>query len=281
MLSQVLSQLNASSQHVIMGESNMTNEISCPLPLSYIVIMICLEGRAIINIGFQKQAIKANDILILGNDMMAVLRQKSANFRLFYCFLDKSFASEIAYSLSNTLFAFLHENPICSPQKEQKEALNRWIEQLKYIDNHYSEHRKLMLKNHLQNIFFAITELIPTYFSIAKKEFSRKEKLCWQFWELIGKHCLKHREVAFYANCLNITPFYLSQITKQFFNDSPKTLINRQVILEIKALLMHTSLSVNEISIKLHFDDPSYLCRYFKRETGHSLSGYRQQHQRQ
>ncbi|WP_109408209.1 MULTISPECIES: helix-turn-helix domain-containing protein [Proteus] len=281
MLSQVLSQLNTTSQHAIMGESGMANEINYPLPLSYIVVMVCLEGRAVINIGFQKQTIKANDILILGDDMMTVLSQKSANFRLFYCFLDKSFASEIAYSLSNTLFAFLHENPICSPKKEQEEALNRWVEQLKYIDNHYSEHRKLMLKNHLQNLFFAITELIPTHFSIAKKEFSRKEKLCWQFWELIGKHCLKHREVAFYANCLNITPFYLSQITKQFFNDSPKTLINRQVILEIKALLMHTSLSVNEISIKLHFDDPSYLCRYFKRETGHSLSGYRKQHQRQ
>ncbi|MEQ4986469.1 helix-turn-helix domain-containing protein [Proteus sp. fly-1089] len=259
----------------------MANEINYPLPLSYIVVMVCLEGRAVINIGFQKQMIKANDILILGDDIMTVLSQKSANFRLFYCFLDKSFASEIAYSLSNTLFAFLHENPICSPKKEQKEALNRWVEQLKYIDSQYSEHRKLMLKNHLQNLFFAITESIPTYFSIAKKEFSRKEKLCWQFWELIGKHSLKHREVAFYANCLNITPFYLSQITKQFFNDSPKTLINRQVILEIKALLMHTSLSVNEISIKLHFDEPSYLCRYFKRETGHSLSGYRKQHQRQ
>ncbi|WP_232799124.1 helix-turn-helix domain-containing protein [Proteus vulgaris] len=259
----------------------MANEINYPLPLSYIVVMVCLEGRAVINIGFQKQVIKANHILILGDDMMTVLSQKSVNFRLFYCFLDKSFASEIAYSLSNTLFAFLHENPICFPKNEQKAALNRWIEQLKYIDNHYTEHRKLMLKNHLQNLFFAITESIPTHFSIAKKEFSRKEKLCWQFWELIGKHCLKHREVAFYANCLNITPFYLSQITKQFFNDSPKTLINRQVILEIKALLMHTSLSVNEVSIKLHFDDPSYLCRYFKRETGYSLSGYRKQHQRQ
>ena len=281
MLSQVLSQLNESSQHVIIGESDMTNEIGYPLPLSYIVVMICLEGRAIINIGFQKQAIKANDILILGDDMMTILSQKSANFRLFYCLLDKSFASEIAYSLSNTLFAFLHENPVCHPPKEQYEALNRWTQQLKYIDNHYSEHRKLMLKNHLQNLFFAITELIPAHFSIAKKEFSRKEKLCWQFWELIGKHCLEHREVAFYANKLNITPFYLSQITKQFFNDAPKALINRQVTLEIKALLMHTSLSVNELSIKLHFDDPSYLCRYFKRETGKSLSSYRKQHQRQ
>ncbi|MCS6742246.1 helix-turn-helix transcriptional regulator, partial [Acinetobacter baumannii] len=80
---------------------------------------------------------------------------------------------------------------------------------------------------------------------------------------------------------LSITPFYLSQLTKQYFNDVPKTLINRQVILKIKALLTHTTLSVNEIAIKLHFDDPSYLCRYFKRETDCSLSGYRQQYQRQ
>ncbi|OEJ07483.1 hypothetical protein BHE89_16740 [Shigella sp. FC1967] len=82
MLNQVLTQLNASSQHAIIGESNMANETDYPLPLSYIVVMICLEGRAIINIGFQKQAIKANDILILGDDMMAFFEQKISKLSL-------------------------------------------------------------------------------------------------------------------------------------------------------------------------------------------------------
>uniref|UniRef100_UPI0013DCC218 helix-turn-helix domain-containing protein n=1 Tax=Serratia marcescens TaxID=615 RepID=UPI0013DCC218 len=68
---------------------------------------------------------------------------------------------------------------------------------------------------------------------------------------------------------------------KQYFNDVPKTMINRQVILKIKALLTNTTLSVNDIAIKLHFDDTSYLCRYFKRENYFSLSVYRQQYQRQ
>ncbi|MEQ4921926.1 AraC family transcriptional regulator [Proteus hauseri] len=285
MLSQALSQLNAASSnkspHIIVGETNMLNEIGYPLPLSYIVVMVCLEGRGVINIGFQNYTIKPNDILVLGDDTITMLLKRTANFRLFYCFIDKSFASEIAYSLSNTLFSFLYDNPICRPKIEQVEALNRWILQIKYIQKEYPEHQKVMLRNHLQNLFFAITESIPTHFSLAKKEFSRKEHLCWQFWELIGKQCHQHRDVAFYADCLNITPFYLSQITKQFFNDAPKTLINRQVILEIKALLTHTVLSVNEISLKLNFEDPSYLCRYFKRETGSSLSGYRRQNQRQ
>ncbi|HEK1717979.1 TPA: helix-turn-helix transcriptional regulator [Proteus mirabilis] len=281
MFSQSLLKLNIPSEYAVIGESDMHNELGYPLALSYVVVIICLDGRAVINIDFQTKTIKANDILIVGDDRMVTLQRKSANFRIFYCFLKKSFASEIAYALSNSLFTFLHENPICRPSTAHLNAINNWVEQLKYIDKNYTEHRKLMLRGQLQNLFFAITELIPPHYSLSKKEFSRKEHLCWQFWELVIKHSHQHRDVAYYANRLNITPFYLSQLTKQYFNDVPKTLINRQVILKIKALLTHTTLSVNEIAIELHFDDPSYLCRYFKRETDCSLSGYRQQYQRQ
>ena len=81
----------------------------------------------------------------------------------------------------------------------------------------------------------------------------------------------------YYARRLNITPFYLSQLTGTFFNHSPKSLINRRVIPEIKTLLRYSTLSVEQIADKLHFDDPSYLCRYFRRETGISLTTYRRQ----
>lgn len=53
-------------------------------------------------------------------------------------------------------------------------------------------------------------------------KYSRKEKLCWKFWDLIEKNCYRYRDVAFYANELNITPFYLSKITKGFMNGTPR-----------------------------------------------------------
>ena len=61
-------------------------------------------------------------------------------------------------------------------------------------------------------------------------------------------------------------------------NDTPKGLIERQVILEMKMLLETTDMSVKEIAEYLNFEDGSYMCRFFKRHTGISLtalSGYR------
>ncbi|WP_404478878.1 helix-turn-helix domain-containing protein [Sphingobacterium sp. ML3W] len=58
-------------------------------------------------------------------------------------------------------------------------------------------------------------------------------------------------------------------------NDSPKGLIDRQVTLEIKALLRSTDLSIKEIAYRLNFEDSSYLTRYFKKQTGMTLTQYR------
>ncbi|WP_237386618.1 AraC family transcriptional regulator [Xenorhabdus sp. Sc-CR9] len=208
-------------KNVVVGESEICDETEYPLQLSYTVVLICLQGRATININFKKYPVKAYDILVLAEDSIAIWQKKSANFRLFYCFIDKSFASEIAYALPNSLFSFLHDTPVCSPEPSEIPILKTWITQTNYMMVHYTDYQKVMMCNHLQNLFLAITEHIPDKNYLVNKEFSRKEKLCWRFWELISKHCIQHRDVAFYANKLSITPFYLSQITKIYFNDSP------------------------------------------------------------
>lgn len=57
---------------------------------------------------------------------------------------------------------------------------------------------------------------------------------------------------------------------------SPKEIIDKRVILEIKVLLQSTDYTIQEISQLLHFPDQSYLGRYFKRHTGMSASEYRE-----
>ncbi|HCV3103239.1 TPA: AraC family transcriptional regulator, partial [Acinetobacter baumannii] len=79
----------------------------------------------------------------------------------------------------------------------------------------------------------------------------------------------------FYAKALNITPYYLSKLSKQFFNDNAKTLIDRQVILKLKELLRTPSNSIQSIADQLNFEDTSYMCRYFKKHTGFTLLQYR------
>lgn len=260
---------------VSIGDSKLEIQLSPPLQLSYTTVFVCLEGQAVISVNFKNYLLRANDILVLAEDSITRVLRTSPNFRIFYCLLHKKFASEVAYNLPNTLFIFLNDYPLLRPTESDIPLLEMWIKEIKHIKQHCPQNEHIMLRNHLQNIFLKITEEMPAEGTLPRHQRNRKEILCWQFWEMVGKYCTQERNVAFYANKLNITPYYLSQITKVYLTDSPKDLIDRQVILEIKALLTATNTTIKEIADRLNFEDTSYLGRYFKRHTGMTLSEYR------
>ena len=55
----------------------------------------------------------------------------------------------------------------------------------------------------------------------------------------------------------------------------PKELIDKQTVTEIKSFLINTDMTVKSIASELHFDDVSYMCRYFRRLTWVSPTDYR------
>lgn len=56
---------------------------------------------------------------------------------------------------------------------------------------------------------------------------------------------------------------------------APKELIDKQTVTEINSFLINTDMTVKSIASELHFDDVSYMCRYFRRLTGVSPTDYR------
>ncbi|SHM77114.1 helix-turn-helix domain-containing protein [Morganella morganii] len=271
--------LTEETDTLLTGESTLAEHNGVPLTFgnAYLTLMICRAGYAYMTLNFKSQPVRTGDILVLAEDTIALLKRRSQGFRVFFCLIPASFSAEIAYVLPNPLFLFLHEYPRCIPLPEEKPLLTMWLAQMQDITRNSPVYRHIMQRNHLQNLFLRIAERMPPDAPAATQKYSRKETLCWRFWELICRHSREHRDVQYYARQLNITPFYLSQLTGTFFNHSPKSLINRRVIPEIKTLLRYSTLSVEQIADKLHFDDPSYLCRYFRRETGISLTTYRRQ----
>ncbi|WP_272679686.1 helix-turn-helix domain-containing protein [Providencia sp. PROV032] len=256
------------------GESNMDEMQYKPIKTSYVTVCMCKQGYGVFNINFKQQPVRKNDIIVLYDDSFAMLQTKSCNFRLEYWLIDKKLATEIAYVLPRQLFAFFNDFPVISTPLGKVELLENWRYILLAIVHNWGEHGVLQLKNHLQNLFLEISHHTQHTFSKSESK-SRQEQLCWRFWDLIIAYCKQHKEVKFYAEKLSITPFYLSKISQSFFNDPPKVLIDRQVILEIKALLEVGNLSIKQIADELNFEDTSYLCRYFKRHTGMTLTGFK------
>lgn len=251
-----------------------------PLKPTYVAVLICKQGSALFNINFKTYAVKPNDIIVLYDDTFVMLQQRSRGAKFDYFLLDKNFAKEVAFQLPNALFAYFNDVPVLRTPKSELQALVEWQNLLRYLLTMQGEYSQLMQRNHVQNFFLVIANNMPQTPLKQKAQHSRKEQLCWRFWDMITQYCTKQREVQFYAQKLAITPFYLSQITKDFFADSPKTLIDRQVILEIKALLGAGNKSIKEVAAQLNFEDTSYLCRYFKRQTGITLSNFKKGHRR-
>ena len=94
---------------------------------------------------------------------------------------------------------------------------------------------------------------------------------------LINNHFLDHKEVAFYADQLNVTSNYLNEIVKAETGSSAKRHISERLLLEAQNLLAYSELSISEISHLLHFSEPTHFTKFFKKETGVTPKAYQNQ----
>lgn len=107
------------------------------------------------------------------------------------------------------------------------------------------------------------------------KAVTRQESICSDFIDILSHNYKEQREVSFYADRLCITPKYLSQIVKDNTGKTALELIEDYVIEESKAMLISTTMTIQQISDELHFPSQSVFGKYFKRVTGLSPREYR------
>ena len=134
-----------------------------------------------------------------------------------------------------------------------------------------------MLKNSIRNLLIAIdTEVMRSRpGKVRGNEGSHAWMLITRFFRLVSSHCRVTREVTFYADQLSITTTYLYKLCRKHLQMSPKEVLDRQTVTEIKTYLTNTDMPVKGIADELCFNDMSYMCRYFRRMTGMSPMDYR------
>lgn len=100
-------------------------------------------------------------------------------------------------------------------------------------------------------------------------------ELLQKFNNLMEDNFITLHKVSDYAERLNITPNYLSDVIKKATGKTAGELIHDRIILEAKRLLLHSSITAKELAYTLNFNDPSYFSRFFKTNTGMSPEAFR------
>ena len=104
---------------------------------------------------------------------------------------------------------------------------------------------------------------------------SNKESIAFRFAMLVYEHYKNHKEMAFYADKLCITPQYLTRTIQEVNGQSARELLADHVVLEVKALLRDANLEIKDIVRQTGFSNQSSLSRFFRRYTGMSPTEYR------
>ena len=89
---------------------------------------------------------------------------------------------------------------------------------------------------------------------------------------LAGQHL---PTVQHFADELNVSPAYLSDMLRSLTGQNTQQHIHHALIERAKRLLATTSLSINETAFQLGFEYPPYFSRLFKNKTGQTPAEYR------
>lgn len=133
-----------------------------------------------------------------------------------------------------------------------------------------------VLQHVLMAIFYS-SEEIRNQLETESGAYTSADALSKEFMRLVKDNFRSERQLQFYADKLCITPRYLSRVVKECTGSSAADWIERYVVLEARALLKSTSMTIQQISDELNFPSQTFFGKYFKRRVGMSPKLYRRQ----
>ena len=254
-----------------------------PFKLDMIACLFCVKGKAKGKINLKNyEIVDPPCIIVILPDQILELEYFSDDFEGHIVMMSKRFQETLLPLLKDrgTIFLQISKNPCLTLDEQSISFFYSHVQIIKsVIANPLNLPHRIEIIKHLSlSIFFYLydTSIMKPDNSLKNNPLKRKIEFAEKFMELVEIHYKTQRQVRFYANNLNITPKYLSQIVKSITGKSTNDWIDDYVILEAKALLKSTNMTVQQISNDLNFPSQSFFGKYFKRLTGLSPKQYRE-----
>lgn len=182
-----------------------------------------------------------------------------------------SLLREASLQLEQTVYSSLREDRCRQDTPVVTNIINGMFSLLKvYFDQSECTCISQLVLCQLKAFFIGFHEYLqrnPQYRPDEVKSY-RVRELFNRFMMLLEKDYKISRDVNYYAEKMNISSKYLTNIVNQVTGHTPKTIIDQYVILQLKMHLKRTTQSIKEMAWEFHFADVSFFCRYFKKHTG-------------
>lgn len=256
-----------------------------PLAVDGCVLVLCVAGAASLSVNSRIHSLEAGTFTFLVSDMVTVPVSVSPDFKARFLSATPGMAQDIFFMVtSNRFWDQVYRNPVFVPTDRERGLLDRWFDMAHWVlDSCPDLMSAKIVKDLTENLLAVLSWRIEA--SRGDLGIPPLKNRAWSivndFLALLGRHYSKHHDVAFYAGRLHVTPNYLNIIVRRYTGTSAKEQISIQLMLVFKMLLDTTDMPVKGIAERLGYDDPSYMCRVFRRREGMSPMQYRNLHRGQ
>lgn len=258
-----------------------TNNYDAPIKPGVISLILIEGGEGVISINETDYKIEDNSLIILLPNYC--IREKSS-LRIpqdgYMVLISIEAITNLAIKTEYIIpiFMMFRNFPIINLSLEEKSILFKYFELLYNEEKEVnSEINILICSNIIQSLTYKISEILQKKF-IGRFEINGKKssiRIFQEFIKLASNEFKIHRDVAYYANKLCVTPKYLSTIVKEISKNRASCWIEILVISEAKNLLHYSDMTIQEIAYSLNFPNPSFFGAYFKKYTGMTPGEYR------
>jgi len=259
---------------ILLDKMIVRPEFDAPIKSNVVTAMICSKGVARGKIDLKPIISEAPCLVIILPEQILEFEYQSDDLEAVFIVMSKKFTNSLNVDEKFSTFIAVKDNPCVSLAESE----------LKAMLNYYSMMRNSIRAKHNPNLWEIAKHLTMAFFYGAGQNFhklddhtkSKDELFIDSFLKLVQTHFKEEHGIAFYADKMCLTPKYMSTFIKENSGKTAGEWIDERVMLEAKALLKSTNMTVQQIGDELNFSTQSSFGKYFKRLAGVSPKEYRE-----
>ena len=247
-----------------------------PCRLKAEIFVLCLQGDLEASIDLTRYKVRPGNFITIQPGTILQIYRVEGDLEIYFMGFSSNFISQ---SNLNKMAVDMHyaakDTPIIELKEKPVELLEDYFSLLLKTYNTCKPALNKHILNHLlSGVFMGVSAMYKDKVE-SKTNLSKAEQISKNFNHLVMQNYTTQRSVAWYAKKLGITPAHLSTIVKQTTDKTCVEIITSMVIMDAKAQLKSTDLSIHDIAYSLNFTNMSFFGKYFKRHVGMGPLEYR------
>ena len=248
-------------------------EANEPRKLQRAAIVLCTSGSCRIKVNLEEYEIKAPQLVTFMPGHIFELLSDVNDLDGYVISISKRLIDMINLPGWQHQYMKMYNNPIIDINEEMLSSLRIFYAILyRAAINDKNPFRQQIIENLISVFYYGG---VSSFDNEVESNLKYKNHIVANFLELVQQHYREERLIQYYAGRLCITPKYLSKLVKDHTGRAATDWIEQHVILEARAMLQSTDLSIQQIATTLNFPNQSFFGKYFKRATGVSPKHYR------